>query len=771
MVGEHDIGEAAVLLWQTKTAAASQLSYSMKGRLTFSNSGWVVLEVPNALGNGAFQALNELGIEQPISSSLGRYNAHISVIRPEEVEQIGGPDALKQYRGQMFSYSIGSVREITNPGGWPEVSKVWALEVKSPELLKLRNSFDLGEPKYPFHITFAIRKRNVLRKTAGLFSLYKQAASQTEIKDSGIHGKGLFATVDFNAGDVIVPHLMTRYQDDDGRTRWEQSEQARFTNHSHDPNTFVRVSEAVTELVASKSIKRNEELTADYADVTTTLGPNFRFTYQGKPYGGETDTGDLAEFLESDTVSYSVKKHQNSDDRHAGDSDTESDQRSKQGNAGRCKAAVIRVHADNRTELDSTGVATFLTSNLARSISQRNLGSSLRTKRSDAWRDLQQRQGSGRQDQGNPSQHGDVGRRTRDTESTTGTVGRTVKYAGAEEAIVRGVRSACGTLPDGIFDVWIDLGGPDGGQKARVNAADSVTAEAVEQIRNRLADFTKDTELLDEASGPGKGDWVKVAESLKQQIATARRQTQEPKSEAQAAAGNYPKGRVRMHGFDIVIETGKGQTRSGTDANGKTWSVTMAWDYGDIKRTEGKDGDPIDVFIGPHPDTELVFVIDQLNEKGKFDEHKVMCGFKTQDDAKAGYLANYEAGWEDRIGNITPLTIPQFKWWVNNGPTDKPCAGQKQIKLAMDSYYARALQSTPMNWDQQKGVAQNLLNHLNAVKVRGDRSINETYAFDRLQNAMDPNRANLQLLARIRGTQPAIVNHPVDRIIQGDYSV
>lgn len=142
-------------------------SYAMKGRLVLSSSGWFLLEVPNAIGNGCFQALHEPGIEQPISSATGKYNAHISVIRPEEVEQLGGPDKVKD-RGKMFGFTVGGLREIPSPGGWAEVSKVWALEAKSPELMQLRRSLGLGDPKYPFHITVAIRKKNSLRKSASL---------------------------------------------------------------------------------------------------------------------------------------------------------------------------------------------------------------------------------------------------------------------------------------------------------------------------------------------------------------------------------------------------------------------------------------------------------------------------------------------------------------------------------------------------------------------------------------------------------------------------
>ncbi|GAG06899.1 unnamed protein product, partial [marine sediment metagenome] len=50
-------------------------------------------------------------------------------------------------------------------------------------------------------------------------------------------------------------------------------------------------------------------------------------------------------------------------------------------------------------------------------------------------------------------------------------------------------------------------------------------------------------------------------------------------------------------------------------------------------------------FIGPKPTSDRVFVVNQRNVKtGTFDEHKIMMGFKTEEEARAGYLANYEKG-------------------------------------------------------------------------------------------------------------------------------
>lgn len=172
------------------------------------------------------------------------------------------------------------------------------------------------------------------------------------------------------------------------------------------------------------------------------------------------------------------------------------------------------------------------------------------------------------------------------------------------------------------------------------------------------------------------------ASSTRQQIAAARLQVQAPASKAQADAGNYRKGHIRLHGLEIAIENGKGSTRSGTSREGKAWRVTMTADYGYVKRTEGADGDHVDCFIGDDPDTELAFVINQVDPKTqKFDEVKVMLGYPGQDAAEKAYLAHYEAGWQG-LGSVAPLTITQFKDWLANGDTTKPVSVAAYTKVA-----------------------------------------------------------------------------------------
>lgn len=163
-------------------------------------------------------------------------------------------------------------------------------------------------------------------------------------------------------------------------------------------------------------------------------------------------------------------------------------------------------------------------------------------------------------------------------------------------------------------------------------------------------------------------------------IEAARSEVAPEPTEAQKEAGNYKKGHLKLQGLDIALENPKGSTRSGTDQDGRAWHSTMAHDYGYIKRTLGADGDHVDVFIGDKPDSETVYVVDQVDPKtGKFDEHKVMMGFSDEQAAREGYLGNYEAGWKG-LGAIKAMPVESFKRWVKEGDTTKPVA--KKVRMS-----------------------------------------------------------------------------------------
>ena len=156
--------------------------------------------------------------------------------------------------------------------------------------------------------------------------------------------------------------------------------------------------------------------------------------------------------------------------------------------------------------------------------------------------------------------------------------------------------------------------------------------------------------------------------SLSSKVAAASEQVNTTPTEAQKEAGNYKKGHVHVGTFDITIEQPEGSIRRGKDADGKQWESKMHNTYGYFRGTEGVDGDHIDVFLSNDIDGwngRKVFVVDQYNPDGTFDEHKVMLGFNDMDEAKSDYLANYEKGWEDgRRITVTAVNLEDFEKWI-----------------------------------------------------------------------------------------------------------
>ncbi len=164
------------------------------------------------------------------------------------------------------------------------------------------------------------------------------------------------------------------------------------------------------------------------------------------------------------------------------------------------------------------------------------------------------------------------------------------------------------------------------------------------------------------------------------EIQAQREQTETNPTEAQKEAGNYRKGHIKVDGYDIVLENPKGTTRSGKDANGKEWSITMKHDYGYIRGTKGTDGDHIDVYLSDNPTAGNVYVVDQIDQQtGDFDEHKVMYGFNSMEEAVQAYRDQYEDGW--KVGTVTEVSREEFKKRVDSSARKtKPFADYKTVK-------------------------------------------------------------------------------------------
>lgn len=219
---------------------------------------------------------------------------------------------------------------------------------------------------------------------------------------------------------------------------------------------------------------------------------------------------------------------------------------------------------------------------------------------------------------------------------------------------------------------------------------------AIQKIKSLLyGDFYKSVDALerivekayvDTANGQVTNSETGEDVSFSLRLKSAIEETETNPSDAQKESGNYKKGHIKFGGYDYTIENPKGSTRSGKDANGKEWKVTMHDTYGYIRGKFGKDGDHLDMFINDKADLDNwngdVFVVDQVNPDGSFDEHKVMYGYDSMNDAEKAYLANYSKGWQG-LGNITGASKAEFDKWLDTSNRKlKPFADYAKVKFS-----------------------------------------------------------------------------------------
>ncbi len=159
-------------------------------------------------------------------------------------------------------------------------------------------------------------------------------------------------------------------------------------------------------------------------------------------------------------------------------------------------------------------------------------------------------------------------------------------------------------------------------------------------------------------------------DAIHQDAATSPHNDLSEPTPAQKEAGNYKKAHITIQGLEIAVENPAGSERSGVDRDGNSWTLKLHHHYGYIKGTKGRDKDHLDVFLGPDPENaEKVFIVNQINpESTVFDEHKIMLGFASKQEARDAYLSNYADGWQG-IGSICTLFMDEFKDWLEKGDT------------------------------------------------------------------------------------------------------
>lgn len=114
----------------------------------------------------------------------------------------------------------------------------------------------------------------------------------------------------------------------------------------------------------------------------------------------------------------------------------------------------------------------------------------------------------------------------------------------------------------------------------------------------------------------------------------------------------------------------------GTERSGRGWKVTMPADYGYITGFPSAEGDmeAMDCFVGQNHDSEKAWVFDMVDPRtGKFDEHKVMLGFDTIQEASACIQEAYSDGGMQRVSGKTQMDRGELEAWLRGGDHERPC--------------------------------------------------------------------------------------------------
>lgn len=168
---------------------------------------------------------------------------------------------------------------------------------------------------------------------------------------------------------------------------------------------------------------------------------------------------------------------------------------------------------------------------------------------------------------------------------------------------------------------------------------------------------------------------------------------------AQHEANNYKQGHINLHGMDVTIQVPRGGMRRGTDRFGKEWEREASAHYGHIRGTDGGDGEPHDVYLGPFAENPnaKVYVIDQVKPGTKaFDEKKAMIGYANGKDARAAYEANFPKGLKT-FGGMKVMSLDQFKETLKPKPKPEPLPpavkGVRESKATLARRAAEAIEA------------------------------------------------------------------------------
>jgi hypothetical protein len=220
------------------------------------------------------------GAEHKTDYKIRLEKGTIAVNVGDEVKVMTAPcefeaKAGAQRVGRVFDEEVIWVDIYNNPDNCKDIA---VLE----ERLYVVPTCGLGENRVALMIQNAQNDYNLFVSQLGLDQAQINAIVQiesdlidmpegyaVELRDSKIHGKGLFATKRFEAGEIICP----------GRINGKRTPAGRFINHSFDSNVIPTLVGDDINAVAKRIIHIGEELLVDYR---SSMRINFGIALQGE---------------------------------------------------------------------------------------------------------------------------------------------------------------------------------------------------------------------------------------------------------------------------------------------------------------------------------------------------------------------------------------------------------------------------------------------------------------------------------------------------------
>lgn len=193
-------------------------------------------------------------------------------------------------------------------------------------------------------------------------------------------------------------------------------------------------------------------------------------------------------------------------------------------------------------------------------------------------------------------------------------------------------------------------------QAAQMNAVTTVLSRLVEQLDVMHNRTIKEGSYVDAYAASGHSV-VKGIDATAKPGVSAVHVGEQP---------FYQLPKMKVNGRILRIENPRGSVRSGISQTGDAWSIHMPHHYGFVSGVKGFDGDELDCFVGPNPMSKKVFIVNQKDKEGNFDEHKCMLGFDNIEQATQGYNSSYSPGW-DGFDSIVEIDWKTFDDWMNSG--------------------------------------------------------------------------------------------------------